>query len=139
MRRMQTMLASLALSVTMLCGPALADDASDIKTAISSQLEAFRTGDKDAAYSYASPKIKAMFPSSDVFMSMVERGYDPVYHSRNVVFGEMKPEGAGFRQEVFLTDTGGQSWVASYTLERQPDGSMKITGVFIRKGNDLAA
>ncbi|MEC5290238.1 hypothetical protein VSX64_05540 [Aurantimonas sp. C2-6-R+9] len=29
--------------------------------------------------------------------------------------------------------------MASYTLERQVDGSMKITGCAIRKGDDLAA
>lgn len=139
MHRTSGWLGLLVLSAAVLAGPARADDASDIKTVISSQLDAFKAGDKEAAYSYAAPSIKAMFPSPDVFMSMVQSGYPQVYNSSNAIFGAPKPEGNGFRQEVYLTDKDGQSWVASYTLERQEDGSMKITGVFIRKGDDLAA
>ncbi|MCE7028304.1 DUF4864 domain-containing protein [Jiella avicenniae] len=117
---------------------ARADDAGEIRAAISAQLEAFNAGNGAEAYSYAAPNIQAIFPSPGQFMGMVQSAYDPVYHSRSAVFGALKPEGDGFRQEVYLTDRKGKSWIASYTLQRQPDGSMKITGCSLRKGNDVA-
>ncbi|WP_082652227.1 DUF4864 domain-containing protein [Aureimonas sp. AU12] len=118
---------------------AYADDASDARSAISGQLDAFKAADGAGAYGYAAPNIRQIFPNPDIFMTMVERGYPPVYQSSNVTFGAMKPEGAGLRQEVFLSDKAGQSWIASYTLERQPDGTLKISGCQIRKGNDVGA
>ncbi|MEX6507645.1 DUF4864 domain-containing protein [Jiella sp. M17.18] len=124
----------LALAVT-----AKADDASDIRAVISAQLRALNADDGATAYSYAAPNIQAMFPTPQIFMGMVASGYDPVYHSRNAVFGPLTAEGTGFRQEVYLTDRKGRSWIASYTLERQPDGSMKITGCALRKGSDVSA
>lgn len=116
-----------------------ADDSGDVQAAITAQLDAFRAGDGNAAYSHAAPNVTAMFPTPEIFMSMVQRGYDPVYRSSGVTFGGLQPNGSGFRQEVFLSDATGQSWIASYTLARQSDGSMKITGVQIRRGNDLSA
>lgn len=137
--RLITLMAVVALTGIVLASPARAGDASEVRAAISGQLEAFRSDDGASAYSYAAPNIQAMFPSPQIFMGMVRSGYDPVYRSSNTVFGALKAEGAGFRQEVYLTDQNGQSWIASYTLERQVDGSMKITGCAIRKGDDLAA
>ncbi|KQT48785.1 topoisomerase II [Aureimonas sp. Leaf454] len=130
--------AALVLALTF-ASPCIADDVSDIRSVVSSQLEAFKQNNGSAAYSYAAPNIQKMFPSVSNFMAMVEAGYAPVFRSSNAVFGDMKREGSAFRQEVFLTDSNGQSHIASYTLERQPDGSLKITGCSIRKGNDVAA
>lgn len=132
---------ALAALIALSAGtrPAFADDAGDIKAVISAQLQAFKSGDGATAYSFAAPNIKAIFPSQETFMAMVEGGYAPVFRSSNATFGELTVEGAGFRQEVYLTDQSGQSFIASYTLERQPDGSLKITGCSLRKGNDLAA
>lgn len=137
--RLITLMAAVVVTGTVLASAARADDAFDVRAAISGQLEAFRSGDGASAYFYAAPNIRAIFPSPQIFMGMVRSGYDPVYRSSNAVFGALKAEGAGFRQEVYLTDQNGQSWIASYTLERQGDGSMKITGCAIRKGDDLAA
>ncbi|MBO0662932.1 DUF4864 domain-containing protein [Jiella sp. MQZ9-1] len=135
-----------AASILILCAAlfaatplaARADDASDIQATIRAQLQAFNAGDGATAYSYAAPNIKALFPSPDIFMTMVKSGYAPVYHSHNAVFGALTPEGDGFRQEVRLTGDQGHSWIASYTLARQSDGSMKITSCTLRKGDDVA-
>ncbi|MER0239033.1 DUF4864 domain-containing protein [Fulvimarina sp. MAC8] len=115
-----------------------ADDSSEIEAVISSQLEAFRQDNGEAAFVHAAPKIKSMFGTKDRFMEMVRTGYAPVYRSSNVSFGELTHAGDGFRQDVFMTDPKGQSWIATYTLERQPDGTMKITGVYLKKSEELA-
>lgn len=139
MRRTLHALALAALLIPSWPMSALADDLSDVKAVISGQLQAFKSGDGPTAYSYAAPNIKQMFPSETAFMAMVEGGYAPVFRSSNAVFGSMSAEGKGFRQEVYLTDKSGQSYIASYTLERQPDGSLKITSCAIRKGTDVSA
>ena len=138
---MRLIRAFLVAIATILSTMAFAGDA-EVKAAqgtIEAQLKAFQAGDGESAYSYAAPNIKQMFPSQAAFMAMVEGGYAPVFRSSNAVFGKMTPEGKGFRQEVYLTDTSGQSYIASYTLERQPDGSVKITSCAIRKGTDVSA
>lgn len=135
-------LATAVLAIGIFFGGAgfsFADDASDIQAVISGQLKAFKAGDGTTAYSYAAPNIKSMFPSPDVFMAMVKGGYAVVADSNNVTFGPMRPESDGFRQDVNMTDSAGQSFIASYTLTRQPDGSLKITSCTIRKGEDVSA
>ena len=119
-------------------GIAIADDADDVKATISAQLEAFKSGDAEAAYSHAAPGIQTLFPDAERFMAMVEGGYGPVYASSTATFGPMTEVGELFQQEVYLSDPQGQSWVARYILQRQPDGSMKIAAVQMRRGDDIA-
>lgn len=118
---------------------AVADDRSDVQAVIGSQLDAFRRNDGAAAYGFAAPNIQRLFPSPDIFMQMVEAGYGPVFRSQNATFGALRPEGSGLRQEVYLSDSSGGSWIATYTLERQLDGTLKITSCQIRTGRDLGA
>jgi len=122
-----------ALAVLLLClaGPAAAIDAADrsaIRRAIHGQLQAFRRDDADGAYAYASPGVQGMFPSADRFMSMVEQGYKPVYKSRSHAFGALRETEAGLFQSVRVKDSDGVDWTALYALERQPDGTWKISG-----------
>jgi hypothetical protein len=103
-------------------------DAAAIKSIVAGQIEAFRRDDGNAAYGYASPAIRDLFPTSDIFMNMVRKGYPPVYRPQSVTFGEVKGSPSGPQQKVFLTGPDGKSYVAIYSLQRQPDGSWKING-----------
>jgi len=135
MRRFVLAVAFLMITTSYL----RADDPTDVRTVISQQLDAFRRDDAMAAYGYAAPNIQRLFPSPDIFMRMVQGGYGPVFRSETATFGTLRPEGGGLRQEVYLSDQNGGSWIATYTLERQPDGALKITSCAIREGNDLGA
>jgi hypothetical protein len=106
-----------------------------IRAMISGQLEAFRREDGAAAYSFAAPAIQGMFPSVDQFMAMVRSNYGPVYHPRAVTFGDLYSSPDGFVQKVYLTGPGGQNWLALYSLERQPDGSWKISGCTLARAD----
>jgi hypothetical protein len=129
---------TVAMVMGMYALPARADDASDTRAVISAQMQAFRQGNADAAYSFAAPGIRAIFPTPEGFLAMVMNGYAPVYQANDVTYGPIGTEGSGLRQEVFITDREGRSWIASYTLERQPDGSLKITSCAIRRGTDVS-
>ncbi|MBN8995735.1 MAG: DUF4864 domain-containing protein [Rhizobiales bacterium] len=124
----------LALLLIALGGPAArADDLSDgdrdaIRSIVMGQMTAFQHDDGNAAYGYASPAIRELFPSPDIFMNMVRKGYPPVYRPQSVTFGEIGDSPRGPQQKVFLTGPDGKSYVAVYTLQRQPDGTWKING-----------
>ena len=116
-----------------LLAPAAADDASDVRSVIEAQIDAFRRDDGEAAYAFAAPGIKELFPTVDAFMSMVRRGYQPVYRPESFVFGALKEEGGAFIQQVRIVGPDDRDWIAVYTLERQPDGSLRITGCYLAR------
>lgn len=105
----------------------------EIRSVIDGQITAFQADDGPAAYAYASPEIRRIFPSVDGFMSMVRSGYQPVYRPKSVAYGRLKEEAGAFFQEVFVVGADGESYTALYALTRQPDGAWKISGCTIVK------
>ncbi len=112
------------------------DDAAAAQNIIRAQEQALAHDDAAAAYSYAAPEIHGLFPQADIFMSMVQREL-PVYRHKSFEFGESRTEGGWIAQHVHIVDANGEPWDALYTLERQPDGSLKITGcTLLKAGQD---
>ena len=131
---MRALLAVLVLACTMGFAQALDEgDRSSVRSVIERQLEAFRRDDAAEAYSYAAPEIRQMFPSPERFMGMVREGYRPVYKPRSHAFDDLRETPDGITQSVRIQDAEGVDWVAVYTLERQPDGSWKISGCHLLK------
>ncbi|MGB8817412.1 MAG: DUF4864 domain-containing protein [Rhizobiaceae bacterium] len=121
---------------------ALADEVSQkqAQDIIRGQIEAFKSGQDAAAYSFASPTVKGFFPDVSIFMDMVKRGYQPVYNPKNYDFGRTKePADGTVIQEVLVTGPDGKPWTAIYTLVRQSDGLWKINGVQLLPGDDSSA
>lgn len=127
--------AALLLLLAVVLSPlgALADDVAAAQGIIRAQEQAFVRDDATAAYSYAAPAIKEIFPAPDIFMSMVQNGYAPVYRHKSFEFGDSKTEGNWIAQRVHIVDANGEAWEALYTLEQQADGSYKITGCSLLK------
>lgn len=125
------------LLVTFLIGFALpvraADDVAAAQSVIRSQVEALGRDDAAAAYSHAAPAIKDIFPQADVFMSMVRQSYAPVYRHKSFEFGEARVSGGTIAQRAHIIDTDGVPWEALYTLELEPDGSVKIARCVLLK------
>ena len=130
----------LLLALLLLLAPpaSAADDVAAAQGVIRAQEQALIHDDAAAAYSYAAPAIKEIFPDADVFMSMVRNSYAPVYRHRSFEFGEARSEGDWIAQRVHIIDADGEAWEALYTLERQPDGSLKITGCSLLKAGQAA-
>ena len=128
---------AFALLVAFLIGFALpataADDVAAAQSVIRAQERAFASDDAAAAYSHAAPSIRQIFPQADIFMNMVQQGYPPVYRHRSFEFGEARSAGGQIAQRVHIVDANGEAWEALYTLEQQPDGSLKITGCSLLK------
>jgi Domain of unknown function (DUF4864) len=107
------------------------DDVAAAENVIRAQAEAFARDDAATAYSYAAPALHEMFPNADIFMSMVRKGYVPVYRHKSFEFGEARALDGKVAVKVRIVDADGIPWDALYTLQQQGDGSFKITGCLL--------
>jgi hypothetical protein len=129
----------LAAVLIGLCAPAYAaDDIAAAQSVIRSQEQAFSRDDPAAAYSHAAPAIQGIFPDAETFMAMVRNSYAPVYRHKSFEFGEARTADGKIAQRVHILDADGVPWEALYTLEVQPDGSLKITGCMLLKAGQAA-
>jgi hypothetical protein len=135
---MRTFVFFAALLIGLASPARAADDIAAAQGVIRAQEQAFSRDDAAAAYSYAAPAIQEIFPQADIFMSMVRGSYAPVYRHRSFEFGEARIADGRIAQRVHIIDGDGVAWEALYTLERQPDGSLKITGCSLLKAGQAA-
>ena len=110
-----------------------AEDVAAAQSVIQSQEEAFSRDDADAAYTFAAPSIKSWYRTPETFMSMVRKGYAPVYRHRTFEFGEATMQDGKIKQQVHIIDADGVAWEALYTLEPQSDGTLKISSCVLSK------
>jgi hypothetical protein len=131
---------ALLLLSALLCfaRPAFADDIAVAQDVIRAQEQAFARDDAKAAYSYAAPAIRELFPDASIFMSMVQHTYAPVYRHKSFEFGEGRAANGQIAQRVHIVDADGRPWEALYTLEQQSDGSFKIIGCMLLKAGEAA-
>jgi hypothetical protein len=126
----------LLLVVFLIGSTALAGAAEDVaagQSVIRSQEEAFGRDDAATAYTFAAPSIQSWYRNPEAFMSMVRNGYAPVYRHRSFEFGEATILDGKIVQEVHIIDADGVALDARYTLEPQPDGSLKISSCILTK------
>jgi hypothetical protein len=137
--RVMRVLILLAALLIGLGAPArAADDVAAAQSVIRSQEQAFGRDDFAAAYAHAAPAIQSIFPDAETFMAMVRRSYAPVYRHKSFEFGEARVADGKIAQRVHILDAEGVPWEALYTLELQPDGSLKITGCMLLKAGQAA-
>jgi hypothetical protein len=126
---MRSLLAIFFFAMFILPLPALEDsERAAIRAIIAEQWDAFKSDDAERAFSYASPGIRHIFGDAETFMAMVRKGYNPVYHPHEPQFGPLSEAENGLTQSVTVVDDDGNVWTAFYTMERQADGSWRISG-----------
>jgi hypothetical protein len=126
------LMALTALALIFAPVAARADTNADIKTVIEAQLNAFAADDGAQAYSYAAPIVRQVFPTADMFMAMVKKGYQPVYRNTDRTFGKVTEDSLGRpAMRVVLIGQDGQRYEAIYAMEQQKDGTWKIAGCTI--------
>jgi hypothetical protein len=112
-------------------------DRTRFRTVISDQIDAFRHDDDATAFAHASPSIRSRFGTPEAFMTMVRRLYMPVYRPRRFDFGVVTEELGVPTRRVDLVGPDGSLWTALYAMERQPDGTWRISSVvLIRTGGE---
>ncbi len=102
-----------------------------IRKTIAGQLQAFRSGDKEIAFSYASPGIKQQFETAAEFFASVKSAYDIVLVPRSVVFEDVKEVMGVITQPVLFLASDGDAIIGSYIMEKQDNGDWKISGCYL--------
>jgi hypothetical protein len=125
-------------ALTILClfflstaGAKAEDPVAQAQAVIAGQIAALMHDDADTAYSFASPGIQSLYPDKNVFLSMVQKEYEAVYHAGTYAFGRSKLVGGGevVLQEVMISAKEGKDWTAIYELRLMDDGAYKVNGV----------
>lgn len=111
-------------------------DGNAIVAVIQKQLAALQADQAAKAFSFASPGIQSMFGTPDRFMQMVRSGYAAVYRPREVQFLDLVIDQGRLAQRVLFVGPDGVPVLAYYYMERQPDGSWRISGVTLRQSGD---
>ncbi len=122
-----SLLAGLCGTAWAQARPVPASDAAAIHSVINRQIEAFGRDDAAAAFKLASPSIQGEFGSADQFLDMVRRSYPPVYRPRSVEFAALGEVDGDVVQNVELIGPDGLAYTARYTMEKQADGSWRVS------------
>ena len=109
-----------------------AADRSAIRDVIQGQVDAFQRDDGAGAFGYASPTIRGMFGTSEVFMDMVRQGYQPVYRPLVFDFREIVTLQGQVTQKVHVVGPDGKPVTAFYPMTQLPDGTWRIDGCYLQ-------
>ena len=102
---------------------------SEFQRIITAQISAFRADDGPTAYSFAAPVVRNIFPTPEIFMSMVKQGYPQVYRPQAFNFTEALIDPLGRpAQKMLVVGPDGKTYEALYSMEKQPDGTWRISG-----------
>ena len=112
------------------------EDRLQIREIIGAQLEAFHSRDAEKAFSYASPSIQEEFRTPARFLSMVRKFWPEVYSTRRSEFLQLAEIKGVWIQGVIISDDLGETWLAQYPMELQPDGHWLIDGCVVRALED---
>ena len=144
---MRRLIVCLCLLVVLPATPAVAQGGEAVPAAdraamiavIERQLDAFRRDAATEAFGYASPAIQRLFGDPATFMAMVRSGYRAVYRPRSVTFADAATTPRGPVQRVVFVGPDGRTVLATYLMQRQPDGTWRINGVTLEEAPGLAA
>ena len=117
------------ISVTAFAQSISETEKTEFQRIITAQITAFRADDGPTAYSYAAPVVRNIFPTPEIFMSMVKWGYPQVYRPQSYNFTEALIDPMGRpAQKMLVVGPDGKTYEALYSMEKQPDGTWRISG-----------
>jgi hypothetical protein len=117
----------LALAVSAAAQEVLAPN-SEIEATIAGQFDAFRAGNVQGAWTYASPNIQGLFGTPENFGRMVEQGYPMVWAPGEVDFIDLQSFGGVLVQRVQVVDQAGTAHYLGYQM-LETEGGWRINGV----------
>ncbi len=131
---MQRLWLAMIVVTGFMAGPLRADDAADIRGVIGHQIEAFEADDLTTAYSFASPTIRSIFPSPEIFGSMVRQGYPMIWRPAEVIYLGLRDERGQLVQRMGFRDAYGKLHLFDYEMTMGASG-WQIDGVIpVREG-----
>lgn len=105
-----------------------AADRAQIQRVISLQLKAFERSDDAVAFSYSTPETRKYFGSARDFMAMVRSDYAVLYDNASRKFLDAAIVDGQVIQPLQIVSRAGETLVALYAVERQPNSEWRIAG-----------
>lgn len=115
----------------VLSGP----EAQQVQAVVMAQLKAFSEDDADAAFAAATPEVRKSVGDPGRFLALVRGNFPMVVHPAGFALLAPRIEKDQVLQAVALRDADDKTWLALFTLERQPDNTWRI-GACIVAEND---
>ena len=109
------------------------DHVAAMRSVIQAQLHAFARNDAVKAYAQASPKIRSIFPTAELFMTMVRQGYSALIAPEVVGFLDVVDDSGRPVFQVLVEGRDGRRWMAFYTMVQLDDASWRIGGCVLTK------
>lgn len=134
---MRRVLRIILLPLLLLSSQPVLAQQSSIQDVIRKQIDAFRSDDFDSAFAYASPDIRRMFGSPEIFGQMVRNGYPMVWRPSALRFLEQREEGEMIWQRVLIQDAQGRVHMLEYQMLETVNG-WKINAVQMLPATGLA-
>jgi hypothetical protein len=106
-----------------------------VQAVVRAQLKAFSEEDADGALAVATPEVRKSVGDATRFLALVRGNYPMVYHPAGFAFLQPQADKDQVLQAVALRDADDKTWIALFTLQRQPDNSWRI-GACIVAEND---
>ena len=105
----------------------------EVKLVIADQIAAFNSQNVDRAYFHASRSIKAIFPSSEIFGTMVKNSYPMIWNPKSYEFLSTFRASDGMLQRVMFKDQSNDMHFFDYVLENNGERWV-ISGVYMVQG-----
>jgi hypothetical protein len=128
-------LAAVSLQMKARAESLTASDVQQVQAVVMAQFKAFSEEDADAAFATATPEVRKSVGDPRRFMALVRGNYPMVY--RPAGFGFLAPavDKDHVVQLVAIRDGDDKTWLALYTLERQPDNTWRIGGCIVAEND----
>jgi hypothetical protein len=133
-------LVGMALAAASLQMKARADtlsgpEAQQVQAVVVAQLKAFSNEDAEAAFAAATPQVRKSVGDPGRFLALVRGNYPMVYHPAGYAFLPPEMDQDQVVQVVAIRDGDDKTWLAMFSLERQPDHSWRIGGCIVTEND----
>jgi Domain of unknown function (DUF4864) len=132
-------LLACSLPLTAHAGPLSDGEQEQVRVVIQAQLDAFADDDADTAFALATPGIRATLGKSERLLQLVRDAYPMVYRASSVAYFKGEESEGTVLQLVRITDPNAKTWLAIFSLEKQPDATYRISGCLVTESNWLNA
>lgn len=112
-----------------------APEAQQVQAVVMAQLKAFSEENAEAALAAATPEVRKSIGDAGRFLELVRGNYPMVYHPAGYAFLTPEVEKDQVIQVVAIRDADDKTWLALFSLERQPDHSWRIGSCIVAEND----
>jgi hypothetical protein len=107
-------------------------DKRNIEGAVRAQLRAYVARDADGAFAKLAPSTQRFFGEPDRFLRSIAQEVPAMLDTKRFAFLGIEQAGKQILQQVLITDSNGQEWLAEFQLEQLDGPDWRIKGCILQ-------